>query len=1126
MGFWTRSGKSRKKGKSVQRSRGLRPMLETLERRDLLTGFWTTVTAPFPDQDGALTSILLSNGTVLVQGNDGSNPDQQSNLWFALTPDASGSYINGTWTQLSSENVSRHFFSSDTLQNGNVFVVGGEYSLPFDFTNTAEIYNPTTNVWTLLPSVPTPPTDVGTNPPPSPTSQYGDDPTAVLPNGNILAGYFNGPQTFIYNTTTNSWSTGATKLRNEPSDEESWVKLPDGSVLSYDIFSSIASVGGGSNGVSMAQRYFPSTNTWQEAGTITDGSGNPVFLSSPTAGFELGPALLLPDGRVFQLGATGSTAFYTPSTNSWTVGPSIPNAEIASDDPAAVLPNGDVLVAVSPFGTSQGSFSFPGPTNIYEYSPTTNVWTDVTPPNDGLDNPQNNAFITAMLDLPTGQTLLTNFTTQIEIYTPDGAPQASWAPAITSIQHNTGTTYTLTGTQLNGLDEGAAYGDDDGMSTNFPIVRLTNLQTGTVFYAQTSNWSSTGVQTGSLPETVNFSFPSTANAGTYLLEAVANGIASTPELVVFGSNAGDTVDITSTAVTFDGSTSPYSASSIAGIDVFEGNGANTITTESTNAGLPINLFGGPNVDNFNFGSAGVVSGIVSSVAIDGGTGNNTLTINDNADTTARTISIDGTQIGAASGDNLFNSGGSISSANIENLVLNGGSGGNQINVVSTNSGESVSIFSGTGANTIFVGSNGSGPGNLQNILGPVSITGQGVATAAIVDDSSSTTGNTLTLSNTSLSSAANNLFGAGGSLAYSGLASLTANDGSGGNQIQVLATAAGATTTINTGAGDDNIVIDSTPGNPTGDVNEVLGSLIINGEGGNNALLVEDSNDAKSKTFTITASNIGAAAGDDLFGAGASLTYNAVDSLTLNGSSGGDTIFMQSTPAGSFDLNGGNGNNSITVGSGGSTSTVAGIVGAVTINGGAGADNSLTLDNSGSNISNIVTLTPTTVGTTPGDSFFPSGGSLDYGNIQNLTVNTSNAVQGDTISVFPSTTTTFFVNAGNPTLPTNQGDALLMNLAGITGANLTTTGVGAGNWTFTNAQTTFFTGIEKQSTLIGLGGVVFQDVNGNGTMDPGDTGISGLTITLFEGGNQLAQQTTGRERQLRILRRCGHLPGC
>ncbi len=340
----------------------------------------------------------------------------------------------------------------------------------------------------------------------------------------------------------------------------------------------------------------------------------------------------------------------------------------------------------------------------------------------------------------------------------------------------------------------------------------------------------------------------------------------------------------------------------------------------------------------------------------------------------------------------------------------------------------------------------------------------------------------------------------------------------------MLGTAAGATTNINPGAGIDNIMVDSTPGNPTGDVNEILSSLIIDAGSGNNGLLVEDRNDTASKTFTITSTQIGAAAGDNLFGTGGSLTYSGISNLTVNGSAGGNTIFLQGSPTGTLDLYSGNGNNSIVLGSGGASSTVAGIGGVVMLDGGAGANNTLTIENEGSANANVVTVTPTTVGAAVGDSFFPAGGSLTYLDIQTLTIDTSNADPGDSITVFPSTFTTFNVNAGDPLPPTFPGDNLFINLTGITGAMLTPTGIGTGNWSFSNAQTVNFSGIEKQDNVTRLAGVVFQDFNGNGVMDAGDTGISGVTVTLLGLEQQPGRSDNYRfEWELPVFHRGRHL---
>jgi hypothetical protein len=108
---------------------------------------------------------------------------------------------------------------------------------------------------------------------------------------------------------------------------------------------------------------------------------------------------------------------------------------------------------------------------------------------------------------------------------PGDGPDPSWAPTITSFTQNADGSYTLTGTQLTGLDEGAAYGDDEQMAENYPLVRLLNTSTNQHYYATTSNWSSTGVATGSKSETVNVVLP-TLPAGTYDLVVIVNGINS------------------------------------------------------------------------------------------------------------------------------------------------------------------------------------------------------------------------------------------------------------------------------------------------------------------------------------------------------------------------------------------------------------------------------------------------------------------------------------------------------------------------------------------------------------------------------------------------------------------------
>lgn len=92
---------------------------------------------------------------------------------------------------------------------------------------------------------------------------------------------------------------------------------------------------------------------------------------------------------------------------------------------------------------------------------------------------------------------------------------------------HTGTTYTVSGIQLNGLTKGAAYGDDYQSATNFPLVRITNEKTGDVSYARTFGMTSMSVAPGT-HSSANFRLPARMETGPSVLVVVANGIASAP----------------------------------------------------------------------------------------------------------------------------------------------------------------------------------------------------------------------------------------------------------------------------------------------------------------------------------------------------------------------------------------------------------------------------------------------------------------------------------------------------------------------------------------------------------------------------------------------------------------------
>lgn len=443
-------------------------------------GTWT----PFPNQAPVNIdmALLLTDGTLMchqVYAPDGVFPRRE---WYRLTPDAFGNYLNGTWTQLASMHDSRYAFGSAVLRDGRVLVAGGEYGTGL---HTMEIYDPRTNVWTPV-ALPEP-------------LYIADANAKVLPNGKVLllpTGAIDGE---ILDPVTGGWLKTKQKLYQDPNPEESAVLLPDGSVLMANVLA-----------VPYSQRYLPWSNQWVSAGAI------PVPLVDPY--YEIGPGVLLYDGRVFFLGATGNTAFYTPTATGpgiWQQGPIIPNGLAADDVPAAVMPNGRVL-----FVADIGHFYYPS--TFFEYDPGTNSILSAQPPFYELT--ASPAFPNAMLVLPTGQILVSHKSAQLYVYNPAGGPNPAWRPTIASITLVSNGVYRLTGTQLNGLTEGAYFGDDLQTSTNYPLVCLINAS-GRMYYARTSNFSTMGLATGNAPVSTTFSV-SGIPAGYYWVQVVTNGIAS------------------------------------------------------------------------------------------------------------------------------------------------------------------------------------------------------------------------------------------------------------------------------------------------------------------------------------------------------------------------------------------------------------------------------------------------------------------------------------------------------------------------------------------------------------------------------------------------------------------------
>ncbi len=460
-----------------------------LPRGAAAAGTWTALKSLAPG--GANNCMLMSDGTVLGMNGSGA--------CIKLTPDIHGSYVNGTWSTLASMNNSRLFFSSQLLTNGNLWVAGGEDG---NGGSSSELYSPLNNTWTLIP------------PPATGYPDFSDSISEILPNGNTLVPpVYLSTVCLIYNVTANTWQTAASCRASQ--DEADWVKLPSDNIVTIDAFSQ------------NSEHYIPSLNEWVADGNV------PVPLYDPNLG-EIGTGHLLPNGKVFYIGSTTNTATYTPgvaltSAGTWVADSGIPNGQGAADAPAAMMVNGKILCCLGPSAT------YNGPCSFYEYDYTVDTFTLVGAPGGGTSLGNTAPFGTSMLDLPDGTVLFIDGQngSQLYVYTPDGTPLAAGQPAINTITGNADGSFQLTGTGLNGISEGAAYGDDEQMNGNYPLVRMTNTVSGNVYYARTFNWNSTSVQTGSRIVTTEFSLPPSLPTGTYSLVVSAVGNASAPQTFTY-----------------------------------------------------------------------------------------------------------------------------------------------------------------------------------------------------------------------------------------------------------------------------------------------------------------------------------------------------------------------------------------------------------------------------------------------------------------------------------------------------------------------------------------------------------------------------------------------------------------
>jgi hypothetical protein len=469
---------------------------------------WSTVNQA-PQGVQPFVPLLLTDGSVMIQ-------NWRASDWYKLTPDSFGSYVNGTWTQLASITWAPLFFASAVLSDGKVIVEGGEYdgSDIRVWSDKGALYDPMANTWTPVS-------------PPTGWLSIGDAQSVVLANGNFMLAQTNSSLTSkleaILDEGTLTWTATGTG-KHDANSEEGWTLLPNGLVLTVDTNPQTLP----DNSEKYNPNAVPPILNW----TSAQSTGVQLWSNCGGGCNEMGPAVLLQNGKVFATGAStndassGHTAVYSGiGVHSWSPGPDLPTSGghylDMADTPAALLPDGNVLLAARAIGGSAAVF--------LEWTP--GGTTFAVDPNPSGNPPAQGAF----LMLPTGQVMYTSQqSTSVYVYTPSGNPCQSCAPTITSFPGTVtpgAADYLIQGTQFNGLSQDSMFGDDLQNATNYPLVRITNNNTGQVVYCKTHDHSTMGVATGSATVSTHFDVPLTIGTGASTLVVVANGVSSAPASV-------------------------------------------------------------------------------------------------------------------------------------------------------------------------------------------------------------------------------------------------------------------------------------------------------------------------------------------------------------------------------------------------------------------------------------------------------------------------------------------------------------------------------------------------------------------------------------------------------------------
>jgi hypothetical protein len=465
-----------------------------------------------------------------------------------------------------------------------------------------------------------------------------------------------------------------------------------------------------------------------------------------------------------------------------------------------------------------------------------------------------------------------------------------------------------------------------------------------------------------------------------------------------------------------------------------GNHGNKITVRSTGAAVVVNTGNGTNAILAGDQANGNHLTITRPLTVNGQAGSNTLTINDQGNSTpSQTYTLGPVSVmRTGTGPVTFN--------HVQDLVLNAGSGlSNILDLQGTLAGVHYRVNAGPGnVATVNIASL---LNKLDAFQGALTVDGETGAKSVNVIDTGTVTSKDYSLS--------------GGQIVRSGMLvalvkninALSLSAGSGGNSIEVRSTPAGVATRVNAGSGPDTINVGS--GGLTSTIDAIQGPLTVVGQPGKGtALVIEDQglSPDPTRTYQVTSTQV-TRTGPPI--AVAPITYSGLATLNIKGS--GRNYSVLSTANGtSTRLETGPGNDMIRVGNG----TLNGIQGPLAVDGQGhtGGSNFLVLNDSSNPMGRNFSFGSGVVAGTV-------MASVAYKNVQQVTVDggpgfntfrvfgsaagtpvTIKAVAGTNLLVGPNGTTSWDITG--PNAGTLKG-SLLPSVVRFTGMQSLRGGVGA-----------------------------------------------------------------------------------